>query len=473
MKNPNIILVYPPGWDSISPPLGISCIKSFLDKDGFNVKCLDFSVELDGKFFDGATDKLNNYVEKILNQNPDAIGLSLLDPNFKHSMYIAERIKQESDDLKVIVGGPQVSYVGKEILENYSFVDIAISGEGEYGFLDIMEDDKYMKLKSSRTVLESPEIEDLNILPFPDFDDFNLKKYPVPILPLYTNRGCTKNCTFCGMQGNRVFGSYRERKPSQVVEEIKHDIKRYDVSNFLITDALVNANPTLLENICDLIIESNIEIKWAAEAFSNIRKETLTKMHDSGCRFLWLSPESGSPKITKKMKKGVNLKHAEKTIKEAGKMGIYISTWFILGFPGETDRDIELTIKFAKKIKEFSKEVCFVPFTLMKGSYIYNNPIEFGINKIERDCCDIWCSFEGENLIPELKAVQRTISLWEDFNDIGLSYPFLEEYSREEIQYIIGSLKPEEREAFEKDVRETEKKERYSYSKIFKDVFSE
>ena len=142
MKNPNIILVYPPGWDSISPPLGISCIKSFLDKNGFNVKCLDFSVELDGKFFDGATDKLNNYVEKILNQNPDAIGLSLLDPNFKHSMYIAERIKQESDDLKVIVGGPQVSYVGKEILENYSFVNIAISGEGEYGFLDKVKRDK-------------------------------------------------------------------------------------------------------------------------------------------------------------------------------------------------------------------------------------------------------------------------------------------------------------------------------------------
>lgn len=467
-----IALVYPPSWDSITPPLGISSIKSFLSKKRFDVTCFDFSIELNGKFFDGAKDKLDKCVKKILKEAPDILGFSLLDPNVKHAMYVAEKVKNESKDVSIIVGGPQVSYVGNEILQNYNFVDIAIAGEGEQGFLDILSDEKRLsELKSSRTVLHSPWVQDLNSLPFPDFDDFNLKDYPVCMLPLYTNRGCVRRCTFCGVVGNRLFGPYRERKPQLIFEEIKRNIEKYGIRNFLITDALVNANSKFLERICDLIIKSNLEVKWGAEAFPKINKKTLNKMYASGCRFLWISPESGSPKTLQKMGKGVNLKEAEKTIVEAGKNGIFVSTWFIIGFPGENEMDIKRTAQFARKVKEYSKELLFVPFTLMKGSYVYDNPSEFGINETKRNPCSIWSTFKSKNLMLELEAVMLTISLWEEFNDLGLRYPFLEDYSDEEIRYILENLQPEQREVAEKNIKETKNKKPYSYGEIFKSIF--
>ena len=50
---------------------------------------------------------------------------------------------------------------------------------------------------------------DINDLPFPDFDDFPLHEYPLPMLPILTARGCIKNCSFCGFNGSQVTGKYR------------------------------------------------------------------------------------------------------------------------------------------------------------------------------------------------------------------------------------------------------------------------
>jgi len=60
--------------------------------------------------------------------------------------------------------------------------------------------------------------------------------------------------------------------------------------------------------------------------------------------------ESGSPRILKKLNKGITLEQTAHAFKLCRETGIQIACSFILGVPGETVKDMEATLKFAKKL---------------------------------------------------------------------------------------------------------------------------
>ena len=471
-----VVLFSPPGWESIMPPSGISYIKSFLMNHGYDVKCIDFGIELGGRFFDGSRKKLDSCVKKILSLDPDVVGFTSLQPKLRHvknTLSIAEKIKEQSTHTKIVAGGPHVAYVGDELLR-FDFIDFAIKGEGELGLLNLLNSSELRsKLTDSRTVLNSPWVEDLDQLPFPNFDDFDLDKYPIELLPLSTNRGCKMNCTFCGIRTNQIYGLYRERKPYAIIKEIKRDIEKYGKNRFGITDALININPRGIRKICEAIIENGLEIKWLAEAFPHISNEDLGKMCESGCRLLYLCSETGSPNIAQRMRKGINLNVAEKTIINAAKKGIGASVWFIVGFPGETYDDIKLTEKFAERIRPYCLELIFVPFSFYKGSYIHLNPKEFGIEKFEETPLDINIrKYYGKNILPPSEGIRLSFQLWDKYDVTGYSYPFLN-HTKEEIEALLKIIPPDKQEEVADYIMTSKKKEVYEYSKIFNSAFND
>ncbi len=442
----------------------------------YDVKCFDFGIELGGRFFDDSKHKLDSCVKKIISLEPDIVGFTLLQPKLRHvknTLYIVEKIKEQSPCTQIVAGGPHVAYMGEEILK-FDFIDFAIKGEGELGLLNLLGSSELRSnLANSRTVMESPWIDDLNQLPFPNFDDFNIKNYPFNLLPLSTNRGCKMNCTFCGIRTNQVHGPYREKKPSRIISEIKHDIEKYGVKTFGITDALMNINPRSMRKVCEAIINNDLEIKWLAEAFPHISNEDLGKMYDSGCRFLYLCPETGSPNIIKKMKKGIKLDIAERTIKNASKKGIGVSAWFITGFPGETYDDIKYTEKFAERIRDYCLELVFVPFSFYRGSYIYFNPGEFGIENFEERALDINIrKYRGKNILPPSEGIRLALKLWHKYDVTGYSYPFLN-HKKEEIDVLLQSIPSDKREEVSQYIEASDSRELYSYHEIFDIAFND
>lgn len=443
---------------------------------GYDVKCIDFGIELGGRFFNDSVDKLDTCTKKILSFKPDAVGFTTLQPKLrqiKNTLSIAEKIKKQSPKTKIVAGGPHVAYVGDELLR-FDFIDFAIKGEGELGLLNILNSPELrLKLTDTRTVFESPCIEDLNQLPFPNFDDFNLDKYPLKLLPLNTTRGCKMNCTFCGLRANKIHGSYRERSPPKIIEEIKQDAEKYGINRFGITDELININPQFIRKICETIIKDKLEIRWLAEAFPHISNDDLGKMYVSGCRILYLCPETGSPRTAQLMRKGINLKVVEKTIINAAKKGIGVSAWFIVGFPGETYDDIKLTEKFAKKIQKYCIELIFVPFALYKGSYIHLHPGEFGIQKFEEAPLDINIrKYYGKNILPPSEGIRLSLMLWEKYDMTGFSYPFLN-HTKEEIEALLNNIPSEKREEVADYILASKKKKLYEYTKIFDNALND
>lgn len=221
----------------------------------------------------------------------------------------------------------------------------------------IFKNDKDEVLKNN------PEnIKNLDSIPFPAWDLFPLGNYrdlnyshgPMQsaYLPLLTSRGCPYNCAFCVAPSmNR--NSWRPRSPRNVVDEIEFMQSNYGISEFHLEDLNPTSNEKRIIEICGLLLEKGLKISWKLASGSKIETvkiETLKLMKKAGCSYISFSPESGSKRVLKMMKKPFNHKYALQMTGEMNRLGIKSQACFVLGFPGETRKDRMLTAKYIRQL---------------------------------------------------------------------------------------------------------------------------
>jgi anaerobic magnesium-protoporphyrin IX monomethyl ester cyclase len=102
--------------------------------------------------------------------------------------------------------------------------------------------------------------------------------------------------------------------------------------------------------ICRGIIERKLHIAWSCPngiKANSLDEELAGWMGRSGCHFVFLGIESGSPQIQKLIRKGLNLAHLPEKIAILKRNGINVGGFFMIGFPGETRGDISQTVNLA------------------------------------------------------------------------------------------------------------------------------
>ena len=147
---------------------------------------------------------VSEIAERIIEQKPFAVGLSCYIWNITKTLELCRIIKSRLD-VPIILGGPEVSYRAKNILENYSFVDYVLSGEGEESFpllLDTIYDKgdfsrvNGLSYRNSDIVVSIPE-EECNGTPPSPYSDKYFENLNGRITYLETSRGCPYRCAFC------------------------------------------------------------------------------------------------------------------------------------------------------------------------------------------------------------------------------------------------------------------------------------
>lgn len=97
-------------------------------------------------------------------------------------------------------------------------------------------------------------------------------------------------------------------------------------------------------------------------------------MYKAGCRWILFGIESGSPRILKQVRKGINLERVSKMFDMCRQVGISTIASFMLGFPGETEEDLRFTTEFALGLKatyyDFTRYMCY------PGTELYNYTVE-------------------------------------------------------------------------------------------------
>jgi radical SAM superfamily enzyme YgiQ (UPF0313 family) len=339
----------------IYPPLGIAYIASYLKKYNYDVSILD------SKVLNLTTAETK---DRILKEKPDVVGITSMTPNIKGALEAAKLVKEVSNQIITVIGGPQISVFPKETL-SFDFIDFGIYGEGEHTMLELVNSIHNGKdfsnitglvYKSNKKVcVNQPAlVENLDELPLPSRDLLPVEKYHCvitkkPFTTMMTSRGCPFKCSFCfkGPSDKKI----RYRLANNVVNEIEHCIEKYKVKTVMFYDDTFNLNKNHVNNICSEIIERGIDVEWDAPARVDLVNEKILRlMKKAGCVRLRYGVESGNDKILTHMNKRITVRKVEEVFRLTKKIGIKTFAYFMIGYVTEDEKTIRNTINFAKKI---------------------------------------------------------------------------------------------------------------------------
>ena len=209
--------------------------------------------------------------------------------------------------------------------------DYLVTGEAEETFYELIKEIKEGKDgKSLKNVVyvqegkivknpERPEVQNLDLLPFPAYDKVDMDYYCRPnawaIRPVYissfnifTSRGCPYNCNFC--VAHTIFGRrVRFMNPQKVVEHIEYLVQKYKIDAIYFGDESFTVSKERIYEIFNLLKKRNIKILFGCQTRVNLLDEELLKfMKKNGCIQIDLGIESGSDKMLKVINKGIDVK---------------------------------------------------------------------------------------------------------------------------------------------------------------------
>ncbi len=359
---------------------------------------------------------IKDLFSKIEQGKPDVIGITSMFLTEKELLLnLTKAIKTNYPQIKIIVGGPHPSCLGKELLNINPYIDILVIGEGEETLKELIRK-KFENLpgiqgiifkdKRSGKIIETDGRcpVDINSIPFPARDAVPYKNYnktvkysalrtrlgqktalslmnlisntPIddlmdklvnplmkkfghtpnsfPSAAILTSRSCPNRCTFCAIR--RVWSDiYRMRSAEDVINEIKLLVEKYHIRHLAIQDDNFTVSKDRTIKICKAIIESKFNITMEASSgiyIPSLDEEVLTWLKKAGLNFMYLGVESGSQNtLTNIIKKRLDLKKVDEVIDIARAIGIKTGGYFIIGFPGETLSDMKATIDYALNSK--------------------------------------------------------------------------------------------------------------------------
>ncbi|MFC1698998.1 B12-binding domain-containing radical SAM protein [Candidatus Omnitrophota bacterium] len=335
--------------ENLEPPLGIVYIAGVLEKNAKNVYLKDFEVE------DFSESILAETLKKY---NIDLVGVSFRTASYCSAKHFVNLAKKINRDLKIVIGGHHATAFPESALKDIE-CDIAVRGEGEYAFLDVveaLEKDKSLQeitgisFKDNGRILHNPgrkPIENLDLVPYPARHLLPVDKYT--IMTILTSRGCPFSCIYCdkGVSGKKV----NLRSPENVYQEILDIDKRFGKKRLYVVDDFFFLHKQRLNKLLDMMISNeNLNISWICQArVDGVDEELLNKAKRSGCAQIMYGVETGDKSELAYIRKESTLEQAAEAIRLTKKTGIVTRTNFMLGFPISTRKSMENTIKFAKQ----------------------------------------------------------------------------------------------------------------------------
>ncbi len=368
------------GLGILTPPLNLMYLASSLEKNNNSVEIYDDDLLQKGFF------KVTDHAEKL---DPKIIGITATTSTIKTALKYLETVKKAMPDVLTVIGGPHTTFLPQNTLKNSEDLDVVVLGEGEETMVDLA--DKYIDHGGSlddvngivyrnpedgriTTTTPRPLIEDLDSLPFParhlvPFESYGISKSQSG--GMITSRGCVYSCGYCS--SSLIMGKkFRSRSPDNVVDEIEELVNNYHLRDIAFMDDTFMLNKRRAGLIADEIRERNLDVSFVASSrVDMVNKDLLAKLKDAGMNTIYYGVESGSQRILNLMKKGIDLKQAESAVKNAKNVGLEVLTSYILGYPGETEKDMNQTIKFSIKLEpDYCQYSILTPFP---GTPIYHD----------------------------------------------------------------------------------------------------
>ncbi len=322
----------------------------------------------------------NDLLAQVRGIQPRIIGISI---NYLHqalpAFELAGLLRGTFPQIKLVAGGGLITS-WKETLKQLDLLlppfDHLIFGPAEAALSALVGNPG----KLPRTVSDHSTIAFV-----PDFSFARLEDYlsPHTILPLTASRGCYwRQCLFCPEAANPVH-PYCSFPAAELSREMRRLADDHAVSYIQLTD---NAIPVNMLRALSNNPQGLQGINWFG--FVRFEKaledpEFVKALAQSGCKMLQLGLESGSQTVLDRLHKGIKLVSVVKILENLAAAGIATFVYIMLGTPGETEADAELTLEF---LEQHADKIGFLNISIMnmpRASGLLDNPEHYGIGDTE------------------------------------------------------------------------------------------
>lgn len=343
-----------------SPPLNVAYLLASVKRAGFTVKFIDMIVDR------YSVEKL---VQFCAETRPALIGFSAFTRQIGAVGRIAKAIKADWTEATICVGGCHVFAMPLETLEEIPEIDFVFCGEADELLPKILEEPSDLKAISKlpgviargKQDLSPTFVKDLDALPFPSWEEFDLTKYPGNgphgtklQLPMITGRGCPYRCTFCC----RANGDFNRRRSVQnVIAEMEYLVDKFGCEAIYFYDENFILDNKWTDQLFDDMIERglNRKVKWGCSMrVQPAKPKLMQRMAEAGCYYVFFGFESANENTLKRIKKGITTQQMREAVLATKQAGIIPVGAFIIGLPGEREEEIYQAIDLGKELYLYS-----------------------------------------------------------------------------------------------------------------------
>ena len=383
-------------------PWGVATVMRFLEDAGHEISLLDIYGN------DLLPYEVKNHLQR---QSYECVCISgFASYNYAYVLWLAHTVKKLHRNIPVIIGGV-LADLHYELLLTKPEIDICVLGEGEltavelFRKMDELESVNGIAFKQVGEIVKTASrelIQDLDSLPLPNFDLWNMEKYLkgnlwaddvstryhefpgslpepdklTPNMSVFFGRGCPFSCKFC----SRSYQNVRYKTPEKVITELKYLKNKFGVKAFHFYDELVVFRKKTVLELCEKIKPLNVY--WDCQGRVNTVDEDLMRiMKEHNCFSIGFGFESGSTKMLQAMGKAVTREDNLRVLDAAKKTGLHLKIQLMCGYPGETKETIAETVSMMNISQLPPRRMSWA--TPLPGSSLYDDTLKKGLIKNE------------------------------------------------------------------------------------------
>ena len=359
--------------------------------------------------------QLMNIIKDLFEKQPDIIIFSTYIWNKEYVFSITKELKKILPDVKIALGGPEVSYEWDKIMAENQEIDYIFTGEGEKVLLnfftkDISEVKGVVYREGERLKYNGiePLIENLDIIPFP-YDDEELQDR-TKIFYYESSRGCPFNCSYCMSSIDKSVRYYS-------IDRTKEDLKRFidsPIKLLKFVDRTFNLSKEKYMAIWRFLLENYREgITFHFEINANI-------FDDETLDFLETVPkgyfqfEIGVQTIDAQAMKSIGrinkLEKLEYNIIRIS-INIHIQLYLIAGLPYETYDKFRESFDYVHRLKPEMIQLGFLK--LLKGTKMYDEREKYGYKYFSKPPYEVFSNeFISFAEMVKLKNLEKVLDFY-------------------------------------------------------------
>ena len=223
----------------------------------------------------------------ITEHDIDILGFACYIWNIEMTLHVVDMVKSVRPDIKIVLGGPEVSFTADELLERCPNIDYIVQGEGEEAFhalvtalqlgndgLDpVIPGVRGRKDGSILGSLEAVEVSDLSSIPFP-YTEEDMADLEHKIIYYESSRGCPFSCQYC-LSGNK--NTVRFFPQERTLEELQWFID-HGVKQVKFVDRTFNCAPHHHRPLMEFMRDSDTDMNFHLEMEPELMTEWETNI---------------------------------------------------------------------------------------------------------------------------------------------------------------------------------------------------